>query len=71
MTNLEFQALELKLLTPSTRRDVNVLNRLLADDFIEFGASGNIYTKQDVLCSLPAEAIHDYEIMDHGSESWR
>jgi hypothetical protein len=32
-----------------------MLNNLLTDDFREFGSSGLIYTKQDILNRLPAE----------------
>jgi hypothetical protein len=53
--NLTIQALEEKLLQPKTRHSMNKLNDLLADDFVEYGASGMIYCKHDVLEHLPSE----------------
>ena len=45
--------LEVSLLTPAVRASVEKLNVLLADDFREFGSSGEIYSKQDILEQLP------------------
>ncbi len=45
--------LELSLLKPEIRSSKEALDRLLADDFIEFGTSGNKYTKADILERLP------------------
>ncbi len=45
--------LELSLLKPEVRSSKEALDKLLADDFIEFGSSGNKYTKQDILERLP------------------
>jgi len=41
--------LEESLLDPEVRRSQSRLSVLIADDFLEFGASGQIYVKQDVL----------------------
>ena len=46
---------EESLLTTPTRYSYDHLNKLLDDDFIEFGSSGNIYRKQDILARLPQE----------------
>lgn len=46
--------LENKLQQPDIRRSVDQLNDLISEDFIEFGSSGLVYTKQDVLSNLPA-----------------
>jgi len=46
--------LELSLLSPAVRSSSNSLNKLLADDFVEFGSSGLIYNKSDILKRLPA-----------------
>ena len=57
--------LEETLLKPETRRDVEALSKLLADDFREVGASGRIYDKAEVLSSLPNEpAPESYVISD-------
>ncbi len=45
--------LELSLLKPETRSSRESLDRLIADDFIEFGTSGNKYIKADILERLP------------------
>ncbi|MGY8625498.1 nuclear transport factor 2 family protein [Chromobacterium violaceum] len=46
---------EAALLTADTRRDMAALDRLIADDFLEFGASGTAFGKDEVLKSLPTE----------------
>jgi hypothetical protein len=45
--------LETSLLTPEVRSSFEQLDALLADDFVEFGSTGLIYTKQSVLERLP------------------
>lgn len=47
--------LELALLEPAVRQSLPKLNTLIADEFIEFGVSGNIYNKRHMLDSLPLE----------------
>ncbi len=60
--------LETSLLKPEVRSSYKELNNLLSDDFKEFGSSGLIYTKQDILERLPSNtnktiyAIYDFEI---------
>ena len=41
-------ALERKLLDPDVRASSQELDRLIADDFVEFGSSGRIWNKRDV-----------------------
>jgi hypothetical protein len=50
------QQLELALLDPANRTDSTILNKLIADDFVEVGASGRTFGKDEVLARLPAEA---------------
>ena len=45
--------LEISLLTPAVRASAEKLNILLADDFREFGSSGEVYNKQNILEQLP------------------
>lgn len=45
--------MEKKLLDPEVRRSVSELANLLADDFVEFGSSGRVFTKQQVVEGLP------------------
>lgn len=56
--------LEIELLQPDVRKNTDRINELLADDFIEFGASGNKYTKNDILEHLPKLAKAKYTIYD-------
>ena len=49
--------LELSLLRPEIRSSVETLNLLLADDFQEFGSSGLIYDKKDILERLPQNVM--------------
>jgi hypothetical protein len=47
--------LEHSLLSQDTRRDAAAISRLIAEDFIEFGASGSIWTKAQVVEQLPQQ----------------
>lgn len=47
--------LEQELHSSLTRSNYARLNELLSDDFYEFGSSGNIWSKNDILTRLPAE----------------
>lgn len=47
--------LEKELHSSLTRSNYARLNELLAEDFYEFGSSGNVWTKADILTRLPAE----------------
>jgi len=46
------QNLEELLLSPEIRSNKDKLDLLLADDFVEFGASGNVFTKSSIIDSL-------------------
>ena len=56
--------LEEKLLAPATRHSVAELERLLADDFSEFGRSGNVYDKQVVIGRIQKEETSRMTISD-------
>lgn len=49
--------LEQRLLSRVVREDAAELALLIADDFIEFGASGGIWNKSDVLEALPQQTF--------------
>jgi hypothetical protein len=51
----EFLQLEMQLLQHTTRKSQSQLAKLLADDFVEFGSSGRIFTKKDIIERLPLE----------------
>lgn len=58
--------LEASLLTSDVRTSYDQLNHLLADDSVEYGSSGLIYDKKDVLKSLPtapATTCHLYDFV--------
>lgn len=54
------ESLERELVSPSTRKDWTRMKELLADDFIEYGSSGKVFQKSDVLGSLDTGA--DYTL---------
>ncbi len=56
--------LEVELLQPEVRKSTTRLNELIADDFLEFGVSGNHYNKKDILESLPTLSAVKYEVFN-------
>lgn len=54
--------LEIALLDDKKRKSKQFLNDILADDFLEIGSSGKIYSKKDVLTVLHAESSSRYDI---------
>lgn len=53
--DVEIRELEMTLLRPETRGSPSELNRLLADGFVEFGSSGRVFTKAQVIAALDAD----------------
>ena len=51
----EIKKLEEKLLSNEVRNSEEELNKLLADDFLEYGKSGDVYTKKNVIEDLLQE----------------
>lgn len=45
----DIQALEEALHRPGTRRSRTAIEALLAEDFVEFGASGAVYDRDDII----------------------
>lgn len=66
--------LETSLLKPEVRSSYEQLDNLLAEDFKEFGSSGLIYTKQNVLERLPLNidkvvyTVSDFEVKNLSEE---
>jgi hypothetical protein len=58
------RVLEMELLRPDTRQSRHRLDELIANDFVEFGESGNRYTKHDLLRMLPALGANSYTMHD-------
>ncbi len=52
----EIKYLEELLLKPQIRKSVAYLSKILADDFIEFGSSGRVFTKKKIIKSLQEES---------------
>ena len=63
--------LEQQLLEPSTRRDSTALTSLLAEDFREFGSSGRICTRQQIIDALAAESPRTITLSDPLCHNWR
>lgn len=62
------KSLELKLLAPEVRQSLEALSTLLHDDFVEFGSSGRIYSKQDILDHLPSSPVSIFFIENFSVE---
>jgi hypothetical protein len=56
--------LELSLLQQEVRMSVEKLNALIAFDFVEYGNSGQIYDKKDILERLPMGPAITYHLDD-------
>src|SRR4051812_13433093 len=56
--------LETDLLKPEIRRNLETLSTLLADEFCEFGTSGQIYTRQQVIDALQTETPTQFSVTD-------
>ncbi|MEH1891823.1 MAG: nuclear transport factor 2 family protein [Nostoc sp.] len=52
-----FCELEERLLQPDIRKSAKDIIHLLADEFIEFGSSGRVFDKQQIINSLQNEPI--------------
>ena len=58
----EIESLEKKLLVSASRKSINTLDELLDDDFKEFGKSGLVCNKQDILNRLPNEEPREFNV---------
>ncbi|MGA8743636.1 MAG: DUF4440 domain-containing protein [Terracidiphilus sp.] len=54
-TRAELERLELLLMDPAVRRDRQRVAALLAGDFMEFGSSGRVWTREAILELLATE----------------
>ena len=57
-------ALEQSLHHPATRSNPAAVAALLADDFREFGASGRVWTRAEILDELDGQAAHEIRSRD-------
>jgi hypothetical protein len=60
----KLRALEERLLQTDFRRDRNAVSRLLANDFREFGSSGRVWNKQQILDLLETEPAFHATVQD-------
>ena len=56
--------LEEELLLPATRRSSEALASLLADEFLEFGSSGCVFNRRQVIEALQSESPIRFSITD-------
>lgn len=65
--------LETRLQIPSVRTSRRQLDQLLADEFLEFGSSGRVYDKRqviDLLCTEPTEKQRRYATFQKLNVAW-
>jgi hypothetical protein len=60
----ELRALEEQLLQTDFRKNRAAVSQLLADDFREFGSSGRVWNKQQILDQLAEEPAFDAALED-------
>jgi glyoxylase I family protein len=58
----ELHALELALLQPATRRNVDELTQLLTEDFVEVGSVGVAFTREEIIAALAQESPTQWSI---------
>ena len=56
--------LEEQLMTPAFRNDPSLVSNLLADDFVEFGSSGQVHGRRDVVAMLAVDSSPVPEVAD-------
>lgn len=63
----ELRELEQRLLLPEVRRNRTAVSALLAEEFREFGSSGRIFDKQQILDLLGSEPEQRMALEDFGA----
>ena len=58
------RALEEELLQPAVRKTASRVDALLADDFMEFGSSGRVFYKHDIIDILRSESLARRSLTD-------
>ncbi len=54
--------LEKLLLKPDVRKSLKVLLKILADDFVEYGSSGKIFSNKEIINALQSETIQKLKL---------
>lgn len=60
----EIRGVEQQLLLAEVRASAEALDRLVSDQFVEFGNSGREYTKPDVIAQMLAAPIVNVDVTD-------
>jgi len=65
----EIRGVEEQLLRAEVRASSEALDRLVSDRFVEFGSSGRVYTKPDVIAQMLAApnvrvAVTDFRVLE-------
>ena len=58
----ELHSLELALLQPATRKDVDALKQLLTEDFVEIGSVGDVCARDEIIAALAHESPTQWSI---------
>lgn len=67
--NTQLRKLEEKLLEPEPRRDDAFLSEVLADEFREFGSSGRIFNKEQIIQLLRTEKFSGSVLSEFGASA--
>ena len=60
----EIESLERELVDPKIRMGSGRIQELLSDDFLEFGSSGKVIRKRDVLIAASKPSATTYQLSD-------
>lgn len=60
----EIESFERELVDPKIRKDAGRIGELLSDEFREFGSSGKVYRKRDVLDSTKTSGTTRYQLSE-------
>jgi hypothetical protein len=60
----EIRGVEQQLLTAEVRASAEALDRLVSDQFVEFGNTGRGYTKADVIAQILASPVVKVDVSD-------
>lgn len=68
LISARLKELELALLRPEVRQSAEQLSSLLADGFREFGSSGRVFSKDEIVEALASEPRMQFSISDFHAE---
>lgn len=60
----EIESFERELVDPQIRKDIGRIGKLLSAEFVEFGSSGKVYRKRDVLDSFKKPGTTTYQLSE-------